>query len=58
MDEAEFAAWLRERRGAVTHADCLAIDERVLRAGLKRDAETGPWVGNEIVHHEYGESRG
>lgn len=25
---------------------------------MQHDRQVGPWVGNQIVHHNYGESRG
>lgn len=33
-------------------------EEEVARREHQHDAERGPWVGNQVVHHEYGESRG
>lgn len=57
MSEQEFAAWLRERRGAVTHEDCVKIEKRIEAVEHQHDVERGEWVGNQIVHHEYGESR-
>lgn len=56
MTDTEFAAWLRERRGAVTHEDCVRIEQQAARRIRKNDIESGPWVGNQIVHHGYGES--
>lgn len=51
MTDTEFAAWLRSLPREVP-------PEKVEQAVHQRDAERGPWVANQVVHHEYGESRG
>lgn len=49
MTEREFADWLKSVPRERTW-------EEVELAIIQRDAEQGEWVGNRIVHHEYGES--
>lgn len=51
MTDQEFAEWLKSIPREKTW-------EEVELAIIQHDAKTGPWVGNQIVHHEYGESRG
>lgn len=51
MTDQEFAEWLRSLPRETTW-------EQVEIAGIEHDRERGPWVGNQVVHHEYGESRG
>lgn len=58
MSDAEFAQWLRERRGAITHEDCVEIEKRIEHTEHEHDVERGLYVpSSEIVHHTYQESR-
>lgn len=50
MTDQEFADWLRSLPREKS-------PEEVDRIELEHDLEVGPWVGNENVHHTYGESR-
>jgi hypothetical protein len=49
MTDHEFAAWLRSTPREKS-------PEEVDRIEHAHDVERGPWVANQIVHHEYGES--
>lgn len=51
MTDGEFADWLRSVPRELP-------PEEVMASGDRHDKEAGLWVGNETVHHNYGESRG
>jgi hypothetical protein len=46
----EFACWLRDFPREIPAAEVREI-------GREHDALVGQWVGNQIVHHGYGEAR-
>lgn len=51
MTDREFADWLKSAPRERTW-------EEVELAIIEHDADRGEWVANQVVHHEYGESRG
>lgn len=56
MTDKELAQWLRERRGAITHEDCVRIEGEVQRRSRKLDAERGEWINPHEFPHHYGEA--
>jgi hypothetical protein len=51
MTDREFADWLKSVPRERTW-------EEVELTIIEHDRERGPWVANQVVHHEYGESAG